>query len=81
MTHHGILFDLKKEGNSDTCRNKMNFGAILREVSQTDVISCIKRGCTVAVGLMECSGDRRWQRLHRAFISVVVVTLMPERAT
>lgn len=22
MTHHGILFDLKKEGNSDTCWNK-----------------------------------------------------------
>lgn len=37
---------------------KMNFGAILSEVSQTDVISCIKHGCTVAVGLTECSGDR-----------------------
>lgn len=72
---------LKRKEILTHAETKMNFGAMLREVSQTDVISCTKHECTVAVGLTECSGDRRWQRLHRVFISVVAVTLTHERAT
>lgn len=41
---------LKRKEILTHSETKMNFGAMLSEVSQTDVISCVKNGCTVAVG-------------------------------
>lgn len=44
---------LKRKEILTHSETKMNFGAIFSGVSQTDMISCIKYGCRVAVG-----GDR-----------------------
>lgn len=50
---------LKRKEILTHAKTKMNFGAMLGGVSQTDMISSIKYGCRVAVG-----GDRMfWKRV------------------
>lgn len=55
---------LKRKEILTHAETKMNFGAVLGEVSQTDVTSCIKYGCTVAAG-----GDRMFWRYTVAKIA------------
>ena len=39
-THNGILFSMKKEGNSDTCYNTDFEGIIINKISQSQKDKC-----------------------------------------